>query len=220
MSRKQSSEAHAFRLLSHAERAIGTAVTSLVAFAHKSQRRYLDEFLSIHCGSDLMTRKLFPNSKEITESFGAFNAVRKFLHSYSLDEGVTLLAVGDGHSPRTGATFAMRTGWNCYSVDPDAKEGVDWNVERLTVLRAKIEDVKIPGKRVVIVAVHSHATLRASIDACTEAEDIAVVAIPCCVRLELPEPPDHEAPDFAISSPERTIKVWHRNVAHLRTVRS
>lgn len=39
--------------------------------------RYLDEFVRCRCAPDLLARKLFPNAKEVTESFAAYAAVRK-----------------------------------------------------------------------------------------------------------------------------------------------
>ncbi|HUS51341.1 MAG TPA: hypothetical protein VMZ91_14325, partial [Candidatus Paceibacterota bacterium] len=45
----------------------------------KPSLRYLNEFTRLKCGSDLLRSKVFPNAKEITESMGAYNALRTHL---------------------------------------------------------------------------------------------------------------------------------------------
>src|SRR5579872_7431860 len=41
--------------------------------------RYLNEFTKLKCAPDLLAWGLFPNAKEITESLGAYNAIRKHI---------------------------------------------------------------------------------------------------------------------------------------------
>ena len=54
------------------------------------------------------------------------------------DAGVTLVAVGDGVTPRTAALFAFRTAWQTVAIDPLMTEPGEWSkrVERLTAVRA------------------------------------------------------------------------------------
>lgn len=149
----------------------------------------------------------FPNAKEITESIGAWVAIRDHLSDWKLhDRGVTVVVVGDGHSPRTGAMIACNSAWAVHSVDP-AMAPKSWRIDRLTAYRAKIEDVAISGERVLVVAVHSHATLRAALASIT-ASHVAVVSMPCCVPQELDTPPDVEYRDEAVASPERRVLIW------------
>lgn len=178
--------------------------------------RYLSELTQLRCGPDLLALNVFPNAKEVSESFGAFRAAREQLHDYGFplgDPRITCVCVGDGVSPRTGATFAFRSAWNCFSVDPALRS--KWqtarkSVDRLEVIPGRIECQGFTSDRVVVVAVHSHARLEAALRT-IRANRVAVIAIPCCVDQVLPWAPDLEYEDFGILSPRRTVKVW-RNI--------
>ena len=144
-----------------------TEAAGLTTVTIKQRRtRYLDEFVGLTCAPDLLALRVFPNAKEITESMAAYHAVRSHLWRTFKpgDSSVTLVAVGDGCTPRTAALFAMRTAWTCHSVDPRLR-ATDWAVRRLTCWPNKIEDVARVAERAIIVAVHSHADLHASIAA-------------------------------------------------------
>jgi len=145
--------------------------------------KYLTEFVRCTCSSDLLKLRYFPNAKEITESFGAYNAVRTHLQNiYAFDDPeVRVVVVGDGTKPRTGATFAFRSNWTVYSIDPNLfknklQEGeflhFPDSVKRLSAYRSKIEKLEyintylkdeilynIQDKKLIIVCVHSHAKL-------------------------------------------------------------
>lgn len=192
--------------------------------------RYLDAFIKAPRAADLLGYGLFPNAKEVTESFAAYAAAQRHLPDIKLsDRLVTCIVVGDGSTPRTGAVFAFQSAWRCISVDPrlveTGRHGVPdkgrrgprarpasrgWSgIDRLEVRKAKIEDVHIScNGPAVIVAVHSHASLEASI-AAVSAPRIAVVALPCCVPLVVPgQSPDITYEDLDVLSPERRVKVW------------
>lgn len=189
-------------------------------FVKPQQRtmRYLDEFLKLRCSTDLIRSEVFPNSKEITESFAAFNAVRKYGPKYGFDlfdPNILLISVGDGNTPRTAATFAFRSKWVCLSVDPRMKPhywGYDGQpIKKMYAIKAGIEDVPRPigYDKVVIVCVHSHASLEASVKACNAREKL-VIAMPCCVDLSLPyASPNEEYNDPGILSPEDLVKVYY-----------
>jgi hypothetical protein len=181
-------------------------------------RRYINEFIRLKCASDLLERELFPNAKEITESMAAFNAVRTMLNLSPMDESVSLVAVGDGVTPRTAAMFAFRTKWNCYSIDPALDTGRKWfslPSYRLTVVADKVENLIRPGGEkfwifdgvVVIVAVHSHAPLPVVLEH-IKGSPRHVVAIPCCVPQEIPHRIYSGYIDNGIWSPKNTVKVW------------
>lgn len=196
---------------------MGAAELMLQQDAHKRAMRYGDELFRIKCGPDLLALGVFPNLKELTESFGMYHAVRRALGwGLMADPSVALVAVGDGHQPRTGATFAFRSRWTCYSVDPQAQPSVRFTsvgrnrVERIHVVPARVEDWTLPPgySRAVIAAVHSHAPLQAAVRACLSAARVDVFAMPCCVGQELSRPPDFERVDPCISSPKRTVRAW------------
>jgi hypothetical protein len=200
----------------HAQRLLGSAST----WNKDAGRmvRYLGEFLTLSCAPDLLALRLFPNAKEITESFAAYEAARRRLHPHwNLgDPTITCVVVGDGHTPRTAATFAFRTAWQCHSVDPLLRGGTQrWSaIERLTLHRCKAAAVEpILADRALVVAVHSHAKLPEAI-ATVQARELAVIAIPCCVTQELPQEPDWEYEDRSVLSPCRTVKVWRNRNGH------
>jgi hypothetical protein len=187
--------------------------------AHLKARRYMDDLVRMNCGPDLLALKVFPNAKEVSESMGAFYAVRKHLGDKLFgDSDVHVVAVGDGCTPRTAALFAFLTRWTCWSVDPRLVSKDKYAaVNRLHVVPTAVEQFKLPAcKRAIIVAVHSHADLTAAVKACAAAERVDVIAIPCCVLQELrlrkevidPRAPDVEYEDFGIGSPHRTVRLW------------
>jgi hypothetical protein len=181
--------------------------------------RYLDEILKVKCGPDLLALGIFPNAKEITESFAAFQVVRRQMMDRLGDENGLCIVIGDGNTPRTGATIAYRSRWNVVSVDPRMKMGdhttVSKNpaIQRLTRMRMKIEnawDVLRPeiekASFVVVVAVHSHAPLQPP----PWVKPCLVVAIPCCVKQEMGKSPSFSYEDWGIHSPQRKVHVWRR----------
>ena len=174
--------------------------------------RYIGEFVTLKCAPDMLALKLFPNAKEISESFGAYEAVRRHLQELDLkDPDVTVIAVGDGATPRTAATFALRSAWICHSIDPNLKGGaLRWGqIQRLTLWPERVENVRpIKAKKVaVVVAVHSHADLRKAI-LVADAPRIVVIAMPCCVPQRLSIFPDKFYEDKGIISPKRQILIW------------
>ena len=179
-----------------------------------SMVRYLGEFITLKCAPDMLAMKLFPNAKEISESFAAFEAVRRHLQELWLgDPTITLIAVGDGGTPRTAATFAFRSNWLCHSIDPNLRGGkLRWaNIARLTLHPDKVEDtppIDCKGSTAVIVAVHSHANLKNAILAAANAHRIVVIAIPCCVPQKLSLEPDRWYDDKSVISPKRTVLIW------------
>mmetsp|Transcript_26609 Transcript_26609/g.51221 ORF Transcript_26609/g.51221 Transcript_26609/m.51221 type:complete len:366 (+) Transcript_26609:98-1195(+) len=203
-----------------AERGSAVTPTSAAVEADSSggSSRYLSELLTLACGPDLLRLKLYPDAKELTESFAAFHAVRAHLgHSFSpSDPSVTAVCVGDGSVPRTAALFAYRTKWQCYSVDPQLREPSDrWGgIERLQAIRAKVEDCRFTADKLLIVCVHAHVGLAECLDV-MDWKDLGIVAMPCCnfySRLQLS---GHDSAslvveyyDTGIVSPHRLVRVY------------
>lgn len=180
--------------------------------------RYMTEFLQLNCAVGLLESKLFPDAKELTESFAAFNAWRTYLrHDFdSEDPGITLVSVGDGCTPRTAALFAFRTRWHCIAVDPEMGLSRDskseYNIARLQHFRAKIEELKIVAKRVLVVCVHAHVSLATTLSRIFSDDGTAsCIAIPCCnyyaaIDAEGKVVPEYE--DMGVISPHRTVRIW------------
>ena len=181
---------------------------------------YIDEFITFSRSHEMLALKLFPNAKEITESFAAYAAVRAHVDADLKNENIAVLCVGDGRVPRTAATFAMRSRWTCFSVDPAMKE--KWTkreiVPRLQAFSRKIEDVgfnsyfgtspSLGFDHAIVVAVHSHASLLESLHAARDlSSKVSVVSMPCCVKEDLYNP-DVSYEDMGIDSPARRVNIW------------
>jgi hypothetical protein len=171
--------------------------------------RYADDFWALSCAPDLLTNGLFPNFKEMTESFAAYHAVRRHIPFDPQDGDVTVAVIGDGNTPRTAATFAFRSAWQCISIDPRLKQ-TSWPIRRLECIAKRIENVgKRAFKKLVVVAPHSHAPLDAALEVFS-AKGRHVVALPCCVDQIIPGRPipDLKYDDWGIWSPARAVMVW------------
>lgn len=193
----------------------GDSIT--ITFKQRSLR-YLDEFVYLQCSRDMLEMELFPNAKEITESFAAYEAARKYFWPRVQfdDSTIKLVVVGDGSSPRTAATFAYRTRWNCYSIDPVLKTNkTRWStINRLHMYKNKIEELNSDALQitlesvVVLVMVHSHADIEAAVKAVTPCKNLNIVAMPCCFPQTLPYTLTDMYDDYGVHSPHRTMKVW------------
>jgi hypothetical protein len=186
--------------------AVNEGRSSLAVTFKQRSARYLDTFVKLKCAPDLLAAGIFPNSKEITESFAAFEAAKRFGFDWGNPE-IRVCVVGDGSTPRTGATFAFRTRWQVVSIDPKARSK-EWNIARLTVMQNRFESVPIHKNEFdLYVLVHSHSNI----------DDVPagnnVISIPCCVPQETYDgrPADIEYDDWAIWSPERTVKIWSQD---------
>lgn len=170
---------------------------------------YLAQFVRLECAPDLLSWKVFPNAKEITESMAAFSAVWGHITDDFGNKKIALVSVGDGHTPRTAALFACRTAWKCYSVDPELRPKM-WGIKRLVVIPKKIEDSPLDlhaFDMAIIVLVHSHAPMEAVLTN-IKAKIRHVVAMPCCVPQTVKNKTYLGYEDFGIYSPKNTIKVW------------
>lgn len=187
-----------------------TQDASLTITLKQPTRRYFDELLRLKCGPDLLAGRLFPNSKEVTESFGAFRAVQKHMGAQAFgDAGIMLVDVGCGGTPRTAAVFAYRTRWHCVAIDPKLNVERTYGINRLYCVRGRVPETKWthPGT-VVVTAVHCHARL-ADIVASIHAPRLVIVAIPCCVPMKLDGvEPVGDYMDWGIHSPHRRVLVY------------
>lgn len=171
--------------------------------------RYLDEAINSKFFVDMLALGMFPNAKEVTESLAMYAAVRKYCPWKFSDSKITLISVGDGTQPRTAATFAFRSAWDCFSVDPRLNNRGDHSaVKRLRMLDERIEDCHfVRNHPVVIVACHSHAHWK-NVFKHVEAPEIMAVALPCCESHHLDVPPDFDYDDHRCWSPKRRVMIW------------
>lgn len=159
---------------------------SMLKNSGKYHNYYGNRFISMKCAPDMLAAGLFPNLKEITESFAAFEATCHLPYSYN-DPNINVVCVGDGCSPRTAAMFAYRSKWTTYSIDPLLRNK-SWNVHRMTFYPSRIEDVSLEFKTpTIIVCVHSHAKLTHCVKS-IQAPVRHIINIPCCVKPDIKNP--------------------------------
>mgnify|MGYP001616408874 CR=1 FL=1 len=171
-------------------------------------KRYGDELLNLDCAPELIGLGLFPNFKEVTESFSCFNAVRRYVPVPLDDHNVTAFIVGDGGTPRTGATFAFRTKWDVVSIDPILNHKPQWSeIQRLVLYRNKINELTFDVDTAVIIMPHSHAPILDVLNNIS-ARIRHLIAMPCCQEQVLEKKPDIEYADWGVWSPERYVRIW------------
>lgn len=172
-------------------------------------RYYIERFMGMRCAPDLLLHRMYPNAKEVTESFGCYEAAINNL-SYSPSDKVNVVCVGDGHTPRTAAMFAFRSSWNTYSIDPELRERTSWNrINRLTRITKRIQDAPLSfSEPTVIVHCHAHVKVEDSLKQ-IKAPNRSVITMECCVPQYLNGvKPDIEYVDNCVWTPCNRIKIW------------
>ncbi len=160
--------------------------------------------------------------KEITESLGLLHAARRL---YGSDfSNTTVVVVGDGNSPRTGACFAYLTNAKfVYSIDPEMnlvhweehyekQTKMGYRPERLAVIKQKVEDinwVEDLSSDLLVVWPHSHAGMNDTSKK-FKVNSRADLAMPCCVPIprNWASTPHISFTDPQILSPHNTIHYW------------
>lgn len=169
--------------------------------------KYLDWLVTATCGPDLLKLGLFPNAKEVTETMACVEATKRLGLNWS-DASITVFVVGDGHRPRTAATFAHRTAWDAVSIDP-ALGTKFYDCKRLDIVPQKIEDCRLEKVfTAVIVMPHSHARVADCLDR-IKAVTRHLVTLDCCISQVVPgRAPEIEYIDEDIWSPKNIIRCW------------
>lgn len=170
---------------------------------------YLHRFFKLNTAPFLLSLKVFPNLKEITESFAAFAAIQDNLVGRFFDrsDDIDVYVVGDGHTPRTGALIACLTKWNVYSIDPLMRPK-KWDVKRLITYRGKSSDFKFSGKTALIVCVHSHAPISECLQMVEQYESIHLINIPCCFKADIETEPALSYIDDGIQSEKKRVDIY------------
>ena len=193
----------------------------------KPSLRYIDFFLKLKCSTELVSTGFYPNGKEISETQGAFEAVRHKLKLDYNDETVAIVVVGDGYNPRTGYYMACMTKWQIFSVDPamerDYVEIIEKikNRKNIQIFPNKIEDCALDLKiyrTIVLLFVHSHASLKASVGSLVTKSPSAIhaVSMPCCFDDDLGIPYDIKFDDPYVISVHRSLFIYKNIMRHFQ----
>jgi hypothetical protein len=173
--------------------------------------------------------RLFPNTKEFTESAGALSLLKRRV---DLSRPTLVLDVGCGTSPRTGGLIALcNLATTVHSMDPLLRD--NWAACReVPNLYAHISTVEdwigshaaeiVASEQIAIVAVHSHAILDQYLPLLVNIygrdKPLTVITIPCCDPQVL-SPPNQEllnlhmvfrTIDWGVHSEKRALYVWDR----------
>jgi len=178
--------------------------------ASRHSTYYIDQFLGLRSAGDMLNLGLFPNAKEITESYAMFEASRK-IHDVMRhdDPDNTLIAIGDGVMPRTAALFAYLTKWRCISIDPKMSDRKKiFGVQRLLRIKEKVENVEPKQFKgnVLMVLPHSHCRIQDCLR--FRGENTFIFSMPCCFDHSLETLPFEEFDDKYVWSPKNHIKMW------------
>lgn len=156
------------------------------------------------------------------------------------DKNVTLVAVGDGVTPRTATMFAFRTQWHCISIDPALRNGPWDTVSNLHSIQSRVQDATVPisesDRLVIVVMWHAHVSVRDAVSCLQfngrkwDVDDVslsqqlrqrvAVVSCACCnydeVQRTMPDgsPPDVVFEDTGVPGLMRTVRVWKFTVGN------
>ena len=187
------------------------------------QNRYLNEFIRLKCAPDLLKYKIFPNTKEITETIGGFNAYRKFFMStfQPSDEDITVITPGDGVCARTATFFAHLTKFHCIAVDPLTRGNTQNKVYRVDEFKMRGEDFRwdskdnpyLRPKKVLIVGVHAHLQPSDLVFNMGGSLMTGIIWIPCCFKIpkKVENSADYVYFDQHIQSPANKVFVWKIN---------
>jgi hypothetical protein len=88
---------------------------------YRNVRGYMDEFIRLSCAPELLQLRVFPDAKEISESMGALDAVRRNCN-FIFNEDDLVICVRDGSTPRTATLFALMTNMQIVSIDPALRD--------------------------------------------------------------------------------------------------
>lgn len=182
--------------------------------------KYINRFISLNSLEEFGKYKLFPNPKEVTESFAMYVAVMKYVvENTDICKGrndARVFVVGDGVTPRTAGLMAFMTKFQCVSIDPELRDRDYSEIRRLRIVQKKIQDWE-PGvlnsgdgvlnqKPHIILMPHSHAPIQETWNKLVN-DKTWLITMPCCThgRLNIP---CIEYRDMAVASPKNYIKVY------------
>lgn len=192
-------------------------------FDHKVvPARYVNRFIALNSLEEFGRYGLFPNVKEVTESFSMYYAVtHKIIPNDpridKKEKNVRIFVVGDGVTPRTAAVFAFMTKWECISIDPQMRDRDYSGIRRLRVHDCKIEDYPNHpkyhpltddwnSKTNIIIMPHSHADIQRTWDELVN-DKTWLITMPCCVHHKM-DMPCIEYRDKYVASPKNHIKIY------------
>lgn len=192
----------------------------------KISAKYINRYISLNSSAEMQELNLFPNVKEIQESFALWDIINWFIlprdETIKRDsESLHVYVIGDGHTPRTAGLIAFMSKWMCVSVDPEMREDKYKNtVKRLWPVKCKGEEIekyklfeqstKKPT-HIILIFPHSHIKNTNEVYKHFQDQKVWIVNMPCCVKSQddnLPLKKFFGYKDEFIDSPENVIKIY------------
>lgn len=176
---------------------------------------YVQQFFAAAQAPFILSKNLFPNLKELTESYGMLNTLLYEAKRLDIDRGVRealVVVVGDGHTPRTGALIALNTAWDVMSVDPELNPDKDWGIARLQVCNRKIQDTPIYSRgyrQLFVIMPHSHALIEEALSV-TNHPNTVLINMPCCIKDSCRWALVRAFTDRCIISPKNEIFIYQK----------
>ncbi len=189
--------------------------------------KYLNRYIRLKASADMQALELFPNLKEIQESFSIFNVIESYIlkRDTNIDRNkenhVLCFVVGDGTTPRTAAVINFMTKWDTISCDPIMRNPAKYaGIKRCEVHTSKGEDIVemvtqrveiVEHEYVILIFPHSHIPNTNEIYKHFTDKKVWIINMPCCHKKQddyLPLKEWVSFKDDAVASPENTIKVY------------
>ena len=175
--------------------------------------KYINQFIRLKSAPDLLAYKIFPNVKEICESYSCRNILYKFYpHIIMNDPNINIIVIGDGRQPRTGAFFAFTTAHNIISIDPNFSEkwaNNNHTMDRLLCIKDRAERLMFDYDNIVLIAPHAHVNIN---NLCQKwkFKTMYIVSMPCCLKDQqiLNKKVGFHYRDTEIPSPENHLFGW------------
>jgi hypothetical protein len=189
---------------------------------------YVDQFLRMKIAPALIQHNIFPTTKDITESVAMLNyAKRHFPELFSTNSKhdeqqpkSTVIVIGDGLTPRTGALFASTVSSSICErvivIDPALKpisKKLSELLPKLQLAPMPIQSTCIFGEHIYIVMVHGHVTITDALNSVFKGTVKGVIVSPCCdyyvaQSLVCERPPSYQKYDRYIASKDNLVRVW------------
>jgi len=173
--------------------------------------KYINRFIKLTCAPDLLALKLFPNAKEICETYACRDATYRFFGTeIRYKDNLPCFVIGDGHKPRTGAFFAYTTACDVWSIDPALRiEGKYEGIKKLICVKKKVEKTFYSGDSAIVVFPHAHAPINHVLSN-WDFNKLFIVSMPCCLENYqiLPNRIGLHYRDMQIPSPKNHIFGW------------
>lgn len=181
--------------------------------------KYINRFISQNSSADMMGMELFPNVKEILESYSFLYLVEEKLSKWDnniqkSNPNIHCIVVGDGTKPRTAATMCFNTKWKVWSIDPELRIELQWeeHIRNLSCVDEKIQDVWVnqgEPEVVLIFLPHSHAPVQECWNNIyKDHPNKWLVKLECCTKDELPW--EHFVfKDKYLMSSANKFKIWN-----------